>query len=396
MCSSSRESLMYQASIFNSEVEPMTELLADTIRNPLITEEEVDAQRATAAYEIAEIWQKPEMILPELLHTAAFRGNTLGNPLLCPEDRLPLVNASIVKKYRETFFKPERIVLGFVGIPHTTAITLAQKYFGDMAATNPTEPLAKPGLLKSFFTQKDPMYAPAHYTGGIVSLPSSALPNEEWTHLHIGFEGLALHDPDIYALATLQILLGGGGSFSAGGPGKGMYSRLYTNVLNQYGWIESCQSFNHSYTDSGLFGISASCRPDASYAMSGVICKELATLFSQGSSQLTEGEVERAKNQLRSSLLMNLESKMIVLEDLGRQIQGLDGKRIPPQEMCDNISALTIADLKRVAERVLTGSVRNLGKGTGQPSIVSAGPGVEKIGDVFGTCSRFGLGRKRR
>jgi processing peptidase subunit alpha len=54
-----------------------------------------------------------------------------------------------------------------------------------------------------------------------------------------------------YALATMQMLLGGGGSFSAGGPGKGMYSRLYTNVLNQYYRVDYCAGFHHCYADSG-------------------------------------------------------------------------------------------------------------------------------------------------
>lgn len=41
-------------------------------------------------------------------------------------------------------------------------------------------------------------------------------PDLEFTHVYVGFEGLSIHDEDIYALATLQVLLGGGGSFSAG------------------------------------------------------------------------------------------------------------------------------------------------------------------------------------
>ena len=55
--------------------------------------------------------------------------------------------------------------------------------------------------------------------------------------------------------------MGGGGSFSAGGPGKGMYSRLYLNVLNRYHWIYSATAYHHSYADTGLFCIHGSCHP---------------------------------------------------------------------------------------------------------------------------------------
>ena len=58
-----------------------------------------------------------------------------------------------------------------------------------------------------------------------------------FTHTQTLFtlSGVSWHDPDLYAICTLQMLMGGGGSFSAGGPGKGMHSRLYRSVLNRYG-----------------------------------------------------------------------------------------------------------------------------------------------------------------
>ncbi|KAI7449199.1 hypothetical protein KC364_g12484 [Hortaea werneckii] len=175
------------------------------------------------------------------------------------------------------------------------------------------------------------------------------------SHIHLAFESLPIDHPDIYALATLQTLLGGGGSFSAGGPGKGMYSRLYTNVLNQYGWVESCIAFNHAYTDSGLFGISASCATGFVPRMLDTMARELSLLGTEtGLGRLTEIEVVRAKNQLRSSLLMNLESRMVELEDLGRQVQ-VHGRRVPVTEMVSNIDRVTIQDLRRVARMVFGG-----------------------------------------
>jgi len=191
-----------------------------------------------------------------------------------------------------------------------------------------------------------------------------------FTHIQLAFEGLPISSDDIYALATLQTLLGGGGSFSAGGPGKGMYSRLYTNVLNQHGWVESCVAFNHSYTDSGLFGIAASCWPGRTAPMLQVMCRELQCLTVEGGySALNHVEVARAKNQLRSSLLMNLESRMVELEDLGRQIQ-VHGHKIPVLEMTRRINELTVKDLRRVAKMVVGGMVQNRGGGSGAPTVV--------------------------
>lgn len=150
-----------------------------------------------------------------------------------------------------------------------------------------------------------------------------------------------------------------------------MYSRLYTNVLNQHGWVESCVAFNHSYTDSGLFGISASCNPSKVSQMLEVMCRELQALtLDVGFSSLQAGEVRRAKNQLRSSLLMNLESRMVELEDLGRQVQ-VHGRKVGVKEMCRKIDELTVQDLRRVAKVVVVGGmVENVGKGSGAPTVV--------------------------
>lgn len=86
-------------------------------------------------------------------------------------------------------------------------------------------------------------------------------PLPDLAHLSIGLESCHYDDPDFFAFTVLNTMMGGGGSFSAGGPGKGMYSRLYLNVLNRYHWIYSATAYHHSYADTGLFCIHGSCHP---------------------------------------------------------------------------------------------------------------------------------------
>jgi len=359
---------------------------------------------------------------------AAYKDNTLGNPLLCPKERLSQIDKSTIEAYRNAFYRPERMVIAFAGVKHDEAVRLAEEYFGDMPKSEastlphqtgsetsinssssqssessispssiPPSPTQQPSRLLSkipFFknistsashnasvqsyADLSPSFfdvsQPSHYTGGFLSLPPLPPPINPslppLTHIHLAFEALPINSDDIYALATLQTLLGGGGSFSAGGPGKGMYSRLYTNVLNQHSWVESCVAFNHSYTDSGLFGISSSCTPSKVVNMLDVMCRELQALtLDTGFSALQTVEVNRAKNQLRSSLLMNLESRMVELEDLGRQVQ-VHGRKVGVREMCKKIEDLTVQDLRRVARIVVGGMADNPGKGSGAPTVV--------------------------
>ena len=458
---------MYQSATFNSAVPTTTGLLAETIRNPNLANEEIQQQLETAEYEIQEIWAKPELIIGELVHVAAYKNNTLGHPLLCPKERLPFITKDVLEKYRQLFYRPERMVVAFAGVQHEEAVRLAERYFGDMeqvrtdqnpqlsnnsldalgplsstssipssasdevsdasfpssaSSSSSSSPassvtsmpsatptmyhvpgspsnsttsniLSKIPLIKNLTTSASnratvsplnpdllqppslDLNTPSHYTGGFLSLPPSPFPTNQLTipltHVHIAFESPSISSPDIYALATLQTLLGGGGSFSAGGPGKGMYSRLYRNVLNHNSWIESCVAFNNSFTDSGLFGIAATCDPDRVGDMVDVICRELhaLTLDTSYYPSLQLTEVNRAKNQLRSSLLMNLESRLVELEDLGRQVQ-VHGRKVPAMEMCRRIDALTVDDLRRVAREVFGGQVQNPGMGSGAATVV--------------------------
>lgn len=424
MCSSSRETIMYQSSVFNKDVPAVLSILADTILNPLLSPAELDMQREAAAYEIQEIWSKPELILPELLHTTAYRGNTLGNPLLCPIESLEKMTADNLRTFMSAWYKPERIVVAGSGMPHQQLVQLSEKLFGNLkpsltspassdgsrssASSSSSSRSSSPSSIFSrsssnFSTSSvsaaqpaselvDLASATSHYSGGELYLPQ---PDLEFTHVYVAFEGLSIHDDDIYALATLQMLLGGGGSFSAGGPGKGMYSRLYTNVLNQHHSVDYCAAFHHCYSDSGLFGISASVHPSFNSSIVHVIARELELCTSsiyQGS--VTQPELNRAKNQLKSSLVMALESRLVEVEDLGRQIHA-HGKKVTVEEMCEKIDQVDLKTLNRVASRVLRPQKMQTGglttKGTGQATVVAQG-NLDNLGNIRELLARRGLG----
>lgn len=394
---------MYQASHFTHDAPAALEIIADTILNSKFLPEELDAQRDAAAYEVREVNAKPEMILPEIIHTVAYRDNTLGNPLLCPEERISQVDGPLLAGFVKTWFRPERMVVAGAGIPHQELVELAQKHFGDLSAPatqqkSPTYFLnlasqlkPQPSLYKSITTAAtlpvhppvDPEFnnlaqARARYTGGHQFIHR---PDLELTHLYIAFEGVPIHDPDIYALATMQILLGGGGSFSAGGPGKGMYSRLYTHILNHHPQIDHCAAFHHIYTDSSLFGINTALYPSTSpNQVLPTIAYQFSTLLYKN---VPAAELERAKNQLKSSLVMALESRAVEVEDLGRQVL-VHGRKIGVDEMCENIDKVEPADMRRVAGRVF-------GESGSRATIVIMGS--QNVDDPVGVLSSFGVGR---
>ena len=140
---------------------------------------------------------------------------------------------------------------------------------------------------------------------------------EEFTHVAIAFEVGGWHSLDLVPACVLQTLLGGGSSFSAGGPGKGMYSRLYREVLDRYHWAESAEAFSSFHSESGLWGISGSCPPEKSRDLTLAIIENFLKLESQ---LVTDEELSRARNMLKCNVLTQLESRLVLFEDIGRQI----------------------------------------------------------------------------
>jgi len=195
---------------------------------------------------------------------------------------------------------------------------------------------------------------PSHYTGGDVRVPS----NDEFAHVALAFETCSWHGDDLIPMCVLQQMLGGGGSFSAGGPGKGMHSRLYENVLNKYGWVEQAQAFNSIFSDSGLFGVYGMARGDAAADLVTVLSEQLKAT----AGPVSAVELNRSKNQLASNMLFQLETRSMQLEDLGKQML-LFGRIPPSKEIIEKINNVTAADIQRVGEKMLKTPVSVAGYG---------------------------------
>lgn len=442
MCAASREAVAYQSSHFQKATPLVMSLIADTVTNPQFTPEEVEAQREAARYEIREFKSKPETYLPEVLHHVAYQGETLGNSLFCPEERIDSIDTKLLLDTKKDWYRPERMVIAGSGIDHQELVELAEKHFSLLkhvasdtphlsiptrspSAQVPISPhLLAPGqpssLYKSMTRAASYLYnsggqpqpeippsvtnprSPVNYTGGHHFIHD---PSSEFDHLYLAFEGSGIHDQDIYALATIQVLLGGGGSFSAGGPGKGMYSRLYTHILNHYAQIDHCAAFHHIYADSSLFGLFASFLPNAPHNHGNTAKDILPHLAHQLSlllyTPIPTNELDRAKNQLKSSMVMALESKSLEVEDLGRQVRlaspyseiillkpskqllVLD-RKVPLEEMCEKIDEVTTDSLRDVAIKVFGPKIAK------QATVVCMGH--DDVGDWKSVLRKYGLG----
>ncbi|ESR64590.1 hypothetical protein CICLE_v10008040mg [Citrus x clementina] len=234
--SASREQMGYSFDALKTYVPEMVELLIDCVRNPVFLDWEVNEQLTKVKSEISEVSNNPQSLLLEAIHSAGYSG-ALANPLLAPESAINRLNSTLLEEFVAENYTGPRMVLAASGVEHDQLVSVAEPLLSDLPSIHPRE---------------EPKSV---YTGGDYRCQADS--GDQLTHFVLAFElpGGWHKDKDAMTLTVLQMLLGGGGSFSAGGPGKGMYSRLYRRVLNEFPQVQSFSAFSNIYNHSGMFGI---------------------------------------------------------------------------------------------------------------------------------------------
>ncbi|XP_050578152.1 mitochondrial-processing peptidase subunit alpha [Bombus affinis] len=401
-CQASRDTFVYAASAERRGLDTVVQILGDIVLRPQITEDEINAARQMIRFELESLLTRPEQepILMDMIHAAAYRNNTLGLPKICPKENIDHIDRKILFEYLKHHYTPHRMVIAGVGVEHEDLVLAVQKYFVEKRSVWEEEGEKEQKKNSSISVGKFSNTVDAsiaQYTGGYIleecNVPVYAGPSglPELSHVVIGLEGCSHQDSDFVAMCVLNMMMGGGNSFSAGGPGKGMYTRLYTNVLNRYHWLYSATAYNHAYADTGLFYIHASCTPSHVRDMVEVIVHEMVTM----TNNITDNELARAKKQLQSMLLMNLEQRPVVFEDIGRQVLAT-GSRKRPEYFIQAIDEISKDHVTNVARRLLKSppSVAARGEVRTVPSIGDIQAGlIDERGRLPGSRSRLSLFR---
>ncbi|KAK6914806.1 Peptidase M16, C-terminal [Dillenia turbinata] len=328
--SASREQMGYTFDALKTYLPEMVELLVDCVKNPVFLDWEVKEQLEKVKLELGEVSNNPQGLLLEAIHSAGYSG-ALAKPLLAPQSAVDNLNSSILEEFVAENYTAPRIVLAASGVEHEELVSLAEPLLSDFSSeAGPGEPKSK-------------------YVGGEYRCQADS-PS---THVALAFEvpGGWHNEKDAAIATVLQMLMGGGGSFSAGGPGKGMHSRLYLRVLNAYPEIQSFSAFNSIYNNSGIFGIHATTDPTFASKAVEVAARELLEIATPRKVDLVQ--LNRAKESTKSAVLMNLESRMIESEDIGRQILTY-GERKPVEHFLKAVDEITLEDITNVAQKIIS------------------------------------------
>lgn len=94
---------------------------------------QVEMERQSITFELDDVKNGPssDVWTADLIHQAAYRSNTLGLPLLCPEENIHTIEREELVEYMATHYHPSRMVLAAVNVNHNQFVELAQNWFGE-------------------------------------------------------------------------------------------------------------------------------------------------------------------------------------------------------------------------------------------------------------------------
>uniref|UniRef100_A0A4W6E7Y4 Mitochondrial-processing peptidase subunit beta n=1 Tax=Lates calcarifer TaxID=8187 RepID=A0A4W6E7Y4_LATCA len=308
----SREQTVYYAKAFSKDLPRAVEILADIIQNSTLGEAEIERERGVILREMQEVETNLQEVVFDYLHATAYQSTALGRTILGPTENIKTINRGDLVEYITTHYKGPRIVLAAAGgVSHDELIDLAKYHFGKL---------------------------PGRYQGDAPALPPCLFTGSE------------------IRVRNWDRSFGGGVNLS---------SKL-AQMACQGNLCHSFQSFNTCYTDTGLWGLYMVCEPSTINDMMHFTQMEWMSLCTN----VTESEVARAKNLLKTNMLLHLDGSTPICEDIGRQMLCYS-RRIPLHELEARIDAIDAKTIKDVCTKYIYNKA---------PAIAAVGP-IEQLPD---------------
>jgi predicted Zn-dependent peptidase len=310
------EQTAYLARVLGEDAGLALDILADILTDSQFDAGELEREKGVILQEIGAVEDAPDDLIFDLFTSAAWPGQPIGRPILGTRERVSAFDRSAIDGYLRCHYQAgATIVAGAGAVEHAEIVEISGKRF---------EPLGQ---------AEAPTSAPASYRGGEIMLKKSL----GQTHIVVGFEGRAVHADDHDAAHVFAAAAGGG-----------MSSRLFQEVREKRGLAYSIYSFHWAYSDVGLLGFYAGTSPkDAGELMAAAL-----DCLSEAAATLSEAEIQRAKAQMKVSLLTALESSGARAQQVARQIL-IYGRPLSTLEMIARIERLNVSDVRAAGAAML-------------------------------------------
>ena len=310
----------FYAKVIDEDLPLAVDILSDMTLHASLDETEFKKERGVILEEISMDEDSPEDVAHELLSRIQFGNQAAGMPILGPAEQIAAYTRDDLANYRARHYHPENCVVALAGnYDPEQVLALIQQYFGEWK--------------KSGQRQTVPPMQP------IPGQKAAKEKDTEQLHICLGYPGTFLGSDELYPMSVMNNLLGGA-----------MSSRLFQKIREEMGMAYSIYTYPSTYVGCGTFAVYAGVSPKNGHAVLDETLKQLDLLCRDG---VTEKEFREAKNQLRGSYLLGLESPGSRMQSMGRGQLHLDRCRTP-EETVAKIEAVTIESVNAIARRIFS------------------------------------------
>jgi len=283
----------------------------------------------------------------EQLLLTAYGYNTLGMPRLGMEGNIGYLDARCLQKFIMDNITPKKTLIVASGVKnHREYVDLVKERLGDIM------PVPEHKYVREA----------SNYIGGEIRTWTES-PS---THIALAFESVPWNHDDVFSFYVMNQLIGSATAFSSGGPGKGMYCRAVTNLMQGNSFVDQASSINSHFTDSGLFGLQIEGPGSHSAELMHALLEEMNRLREP----ISEQELNRAKNCLKMNILMAMERQEERLEEIARNFMTFGNLTF--HQYCERIDQVSSQSINMAATRMLAG----------KPTMVVSGGAINLVPSV--------------
>jgi predicted Zn-dependent peptidase len=313
-----KEHTCFYVTVLDEHLPLAADLLADILLHPRFDAGDIEREKTVVLQEFGMVEDTPDDIIHDLFAERVWPEHPLGRPILGDRKVIQALDRSTVLTLFRTEYCPARITIAAAGhIRHERFVELLGTRFLDFDQPPPFRAAERPKLAT------------------VVDLIERPL---EQMHFVLGGRGLEQDVPERFALFLLNTIVGGS-----------MSSRLFQVVREREGLVYSIHSGNSAFRDSGLFYVYAGTEPANFGRVVDLTLQEFRKLRAAG---VTADELRRAKDHLKGSLMLSLESTGSRMTRIAKQ-ELYFGRTFTFDQILADIERVTIEEVGSLVDRLL-------------------------------------------
>ena len=309
-----KEYASYYIKVLDEHLPFAVEVLSDIVMNPRFSADDIEKEKKVVLEEIKMVEDTPDDLVHELFTENFWAEHPLGRPILGTRDTVESLDTHALRRYFGGVYTAPNLIVAAVGnIAHEHVRDIVMRAFAELPTNS------------SPITEAPPC-----------PVPCTIIRNKdlEQSHVCLGTAGYRQDHVERYSSYVMNTILGGS-----------MSSRLFQNVREKRGLAYAVFSGLSAYRDTGSMTIYAGCANDAVSELIDVVVTELRRVKDEA---IEDAELRRAKDHLKGSLMLNLESTSSRMSHVARQEIYFD-RQFGLDETLEGVERVTPDDIQRVA-----------------------------------------------